>query len=181
MSIFRDTERKRASFLMLLAMMILVANASSSARFISLPTFHDKFKNRSYNGRAISSKNLLLQQQKEAKVISIRGGADDGEQNDENDDEVEIGEYEEDYDESSDGSDEVNDDSSDEDEYYDDETDKEDESELTSQLKNKGKSSETFVEPYFISPSLQMYTTFGTILLSRKIDMFKPSVVRLIR
>ena len=82
MSIFRDTERKRASFLMLLAMMMLVANASSSARFLSLPTFHDKFKNRSYNGGVIPSKSLLLQQQKEAKVISIRGGADDGEQND---------------------------------------------------------------------------------------------------
>ncbi|MGK3757006.1 MAG: hypothetical protein ACI8RD_009320, partial [Bacillariaceae sp.] len=38
-----------------------------------------------------------------------------------------------------------------------------------------------FVDPYFISPSMQIYTTFGTILVSRKIDMFSPKVVKVIR
>lgn len=38
-----------------------------------------------------------------------------------------------------------------------------------------------FVEPYFISPSLQIYTTASTILLSRKFDMLNPKVVRVIR
>ena len=71
----------------------------------------------------------------------------------------------------------------DEDEYYDDETEEDEEDSLASGLKKKSSSTETqeFVEPYFISPSLQMYTTFGTILLSRKVDMFNPNVVKAVR
>lgn len=130
-------------------------------------------------------------------MISVRGGAKDEEENDgENDDAIEKeeengeegSEDDDEYDETSDDEDETENDTSDEDDYYDDETDEEEENELASQLKKKsiissgkGKSSESFVEPYFVSPSLQMYTTFGTILLSRKIDMFNPKVVGLVR
>lgn len=103
------------------------------------------------------------------------------------DDAVETGEGN-DENEVSENEDETDDVSSDEGDYYDEETDEEEEeeeSELASQLKKKSsdkkKSSESFDKPYFVSPSLQMYTTFGTILLSRKIDMFNPKVVGLVR
>ena len=73
---------------------------------------------------------------------------------------------------------------SEESEDYTDEDDEEEEEddEIADILMKKSSEKETnFVDPYFISPSLQIYTTFGTILLSRKIDMFSPKVVRLIR
>merc|ERR1712028_114026 len=73
---------------------------------------------------------------------------------------------------------------SEESEDYTDEDDEEEEEddEIADILMKKSSKKETnFVDPYFISPSLQIYTTFGTILLSRKIDMFSPKVVRLIR
>ncbi len=120
-------------------------------------------------------------------MLSFRGGAKDDdeeaeedEDENENDDEAEAEEDEED--------DETDGDAS-EDEYYDDEEESEEEEEeeessLASGLKKKSKSktpSGEIVEPYFVSPSLQMYTTFGTILLSRKVDMFNPTVVRLCR
>lgn len=36
-------------------------------------------------------------------------------------------------------------------------------------------------EPYFASPMLQLYTTFGFMLISRKLDLFQPKVVRIAR
>jgi len=117
-------------------------------------------------------------------MLSIRGGAtdDDDEDADAEEDEAEEEDEEEEEDDETDGD-------SSEDEYYDDdesesEEEEEEESSLASGLKKKSKSktpSGEIVEPYFVSPSLQMYTTFGTILLSRKIDMFSPTVVRLCR
>lgn len=173
------------SVLILFVTMNLVVEASSSARFISSPAFKNKIEIK-YNGSA-SSFPTFSSSQRQKKILFVRGGAEDDE---EKDDAVETGEDEdsdddEEYDETNNGS-------SDEEDYYDDETemeeDEEEESGLASQLKKKSniigekeKSSESIVEPYFISPSLQMYTTFGTILLSRKIDMFNPKVVRLVR
>ena len=118
-------------------------------------------------------------------MLSIRGGATDDDDDDDEDaeeDEAEEEDEEEEEDDETDGD-------SSEDEYYDDdesesEEEEEEESSLASGLKKKSKSktpSGEIVEPYFVSPSLQMYTTFGTILLSRKIDMFSPTVVRLCR
>ena len=36
-------------------------------------------------------------------------------------------------------------------------------------------------EPYFLPPSMQLYTTFACMLLSRRIDFFDPTVVRVVR
>jgi len=199
----RSTNKKMSSFLLLIAATMLVVEASSSAKFLSVPAFHNKIENKLNGSRRAFSVILSLQQQQQTKIISVRGGAkneeENGGENDDKDDdavetgkidgEEEVSEDDEEYDETSDDEDETDDDSSDVDDYYDDETDEEEEeSGLASQLKkkssitsNKEKSSEFFVEPYFISPSLQMYTTFGTILLSRKIDMFNPKMIRLVR
>lgn len=38
-----------------------------------------------------------------------------------------------------------------------------------------------YLEPYLIPPSLQLYATFGCMILSKKVDMFSPFVVKLIR
>jgi len=184
MSISRFGNLRMTSVLILFITVNLVVEASSSARFLSSPAFKNKIEIK-YNGRTNSFPTLSSSQRQE-KMLFVRGGAKDDEGKD---DAVETGEDEdsdddEEYDET--------DDSSDEEDYYDDETeieeDEEEESGLASQLKKKSsiigekeKSSESIVEPYFISPSLQMYTTFGTILLSRKIDMFNPKVVRLVR
>lgn len=181
-----------ASFLLLLAMTGLVVEVTSSARFPSVPAFHNKIERRSDGSRSSTFMLPSLQQQQQTKMISVRGGAKDEETNDD-DDAVESGEDNDEdegseIEEASDDEDETDDVSSDDEDYYDEETDEEEEEEesvLASQLKKKSsdktKSSESFVEPYFVSPSLQMYTTFGTILLSRKIDMFNPKVVGLVR
>jgi hypothetical protein len=58
---------------------------------------------------------------------------------------------------------------------------------LVSSIKSKQKGGKAkkdtaqYDEPYFLSPSMTMYTTFGAILISRKIDLFQPSIVRLLR
>jgi len=36
-------------------------------------------------------------------------------------------------------------------------------------------------EPYSLPPSIQLYVTFGCMVLSNKIDLFSPSIVRLVR
>jgi cobalamin biosynthesis protein CobT len=191
MSISRSTNNtKMASYLLLFAMTVLVVEVTSSARFLSVPAFHNKIERRSDGSRRAMFMLPSLQQQQQTKIISVRGGAKDEEKNDDkedDDDAVETGEGN-DENEVSENEDETDDVSSDEGDYYDEETDEEEEeeeSELASQLKKKSsdkkKSSESFDKPYFVSPSLQMYTTFGTILLSRKIDMFNPKVVGLVR
>jgi hypothetical protein len=40
---------------------------------------------------------------------------------------------------------------------------------------------QVYDEPYFLSPMAQMYTTFGGMMLARKVDMFNPTIVRLLR
>jgi hypothetical protein len=40
---------------------------------------------------------------------------------------------------------------------------------------------ESCLEPFFMSPSIQLYTTFGCMILGNKIDMFSPFVVKIIR
>ena len=41
--------------------------------------------------------------------------------------------------------------------------------------------SEDYVEPYFMPPQVQMFATIGAILLSQRVDLFNPTVVRVIR
>ena len=162
---------KMACFLLLVAAMVLVVvEATSSTRF----AFHTAIENRANSPKTAFLTVSSLDEQGLKKMLSVRGGAEDEEDEEETDDEEEEDEEETDDDETTDES---------EDEY-DDETEEEDEEDsLASGLKKKSSTSEPqeFVEPYFISPSLQMYTTFGTILLSRKIDMFNPAVVRMVR
>jgi hypothetical protein len=68
-----------------------------------------------------------------------------------------------------------------EDEYDDyDEYDSSDE-EKDAPLGEVNEMNEPYLEPYFMSPSVQLYATFGCMILSNKIDMFSPFVVRLIR
>lgn len=43
------------------------------------------------------------------------------------------------------------------------------------------KGMDDYLEPYFMSPSVQLYATFGCMILGKKIDMFSPLVVKLIR
>ena len=43
------------------------------------------------------------------------------------------------------------------------------------------RANEPYLEPYFMSPSVQLYTTFGCMILGQKFDMFSPFVVKLIR
>eukprot|EP00531_Pseudo-nitzschia_arenysensis_P012597 CAMPEP_0116132696 /NCGR_PEP_ID=MMETSP0329-20121206/9695_1 /TAXON_ID=697910 /ORGANISM="Pseudo-nitzschia arenysensis, Strain B593" /LENGTH=377 /DNA_ID=CAMNT_0003627247 /DNA_START=113 /DNA_END=1246 /DNA_ORIENTATION=+ len=174
-----------ASFLMLVAMTMLTVD---SARFLPVPAFHNSIDNKPTVSSKVAFVDVASLEQ-QAKLLSVRGGAkdeeekeddDDDDENDEDEAEDAEVEEEEEFDETEDG---PSDD--DEDEYYDDESEEEEDSTLATQLKKKSskndKSDEATVEPYFISPSLQMYTTFGTILLSRKIDMFNPTVVRMIR
>mmetsp|Transcript_10846 Transcript_10846/g.26061 ORF Transcript_10846/g.26061 Transcript_10846/m.26061 type:complete len:404 (+) Transcript_10846:131-1342(+) len=191
------TNAKMTLFLLLhIAIMLVVGASSSLARFQSLPAFHNKINNMSSGRRIDISAPISSHDLRTMEVLALRCGAQDGDdknidENDVKDDDAidtdgetsdEEGESEDDF------SDVSSDDSSDEDDYYDDVTEEEEESELASQLEKKSsisgsseKTSDTFVEPYFVSPSLQLYTTFGTILLSRKIDMFDPKIVRLTR
>jgi hypothetical protein len=37
------------------------------------------------------------------------------------------------------------------------------------------------MEPYFVSPQLQLYTTFGSMIIANKVKLFSPAVVRLVR
>jgi hypothetical protein len=179
-------------FLVLLGTIVLMNGSCSSAKFQPVLAFYNKIESKSLCCRKPFSVISSSYENQQTKTIFVRGGAKD-ENGDDDDDAGEencedIGsEDDEQYEETSDEN-ESDGDSSDEDDYYDDETDEEEETELASRsvkkpstIGNKGKSSESFVEPYYISPSLQMYTTFGTILLSRKVDMFNRKVVRLIR
>ena len=176
-----------ASFLLLVATMVIVAEASSSARFLPVPAFHNLIESKLVGNKRTFMALSSLQEQQRTTMLSVRGGAKDEEDDEEeDDDDVESEETEDDEEEEED---ETEDESSDDVDYYDDETEEEEEDTLTSQLKKKStsvdskneKASEDFVEPYFVSPSIQMYVTFGSILLSRKIDMFNPKVVRLAR
>jgi len=187
---------KMTVFLLLNVMTMLVVGASSSARFQSVPAFHNKIESKP-NGcsRNAFSAVLSSQEKHRKKLFSIRCGAQDEEEDEDENDAAEDGDSDGDVDvdeavdtidgddeSSSDEDDETDDVSSEEDDYYDDETDEEEEStELEETSNSSEKASEPFVEPYFISPSIQMYTTFGTILLSRKIDMLNPKMVRVIR
>lgn len=201
------TKQRMVSFFLLVvvAVTVLVAEASSPARFASVPAFHSGIGSR----RPSLVLSSLHHSRNNCNALAVRGGAgddddDDEESKDVKEDEEEAEEEDADDDEAVETGDDDDDDetededtdedsSSDEDDYYDDETEdeeeEEEESELASQLKKKsgkvsnGDTSEesSYVDPYFISPSLQMCTTFGTILLSRKIDMFNPKIVRLIR
>lgn len=180
---------KMAVFLLLNVMMMIVVRASSTARFQSVPAFHNNKIESKPNGcsRKAFSAVLSSQEQHRTKLLSIRCGAQEEEVEEsdaelgDDDEAVATDDVEEDK-PSSEDEDET-DVSSDEDDYYDEETEEEEEesTELEEASSSSDKASEPFVEPYFISPSLQMYTTFGTILLSRKIDMLNPKMVRLIR
>ena len=38
-----------------------------------------------------------------------------------------------------------------------------------------------YVDPYFMSPAIQMYATFGCMMFGRRIELFSPMVVRILR
>lgn len=189
------------AFLLLFALSILVveASSSSSSKFPCLPAFYNKVENGISDRRRSLTLLSTFQEQHNKAILAFRGGAAEETEVDDDDkkeaavetvagnDVDEVTEDDEDTeDENKTTDDESSEEDTDEDDYYDDETDEEvEDSVLAYQLKKKSssqeKSTEAYVEPYFISPSLQMYTTFGTILLSRKIDMFSPKVVRVVR
>jgi len=182
---------KMTPLLILFGTTVLMIGSCSSAKFQPALAFYNKIESKSHCCRKPFSVLSSSYERQQTKTIFVRGGAEDkdGDDDDAGEENCEdIGsEDDEQYEETSDEneSDGV---SSDEEDYYDDETDEEEETELAtrsekkpSTIGNKEKSSESFVEPYFVSPSLQMYTTFGTILLSRKVDMFNLKVVKLIR
>lgn len=71
-----------------------------------------------------------------------------------------------------------------EDEYdanqYDDEYDDEEEEEKEKPsvtVADKGE----FVEPYFMKPQIQLYVLFGSMMITKKLDLFDPFVVKTIR
>mmetsp|Transcript_32477 Transcript_32477/g.76423 ORF Transcript_32477/g.76423 Transcript_32477/m.76423 type:complete len:408 (-) Transcript_32477:454-1677(-) len=174
------------SFLLLLALVVLVVDASWLSSSSRIPAFCGSVERRSGDKRRLS-------EFQERSILALRGGEAESKSksektNDEKTEEatVEESEDEDDEDDTTEDEESSEEEESDEEDYYDDETEDEDEDTvLAYQLKKKSRSQEEstqeYVEPYFISPSLQMYSTFGTILLSRKIDMFNPKVVRLIR
>jgi len=114
-------------------------------------------------------------------VEVLRGGASkkaveeddetDDEETDEEDSDIESDVEEEDEDE------EAEEDAYDADEY-DDEYDEEEEEEETSvTVADLGE----IVEPYFVSPQLQLYVMFGSMMITKKIDLFNPVIVKAIR
>jgi hypothetical protein len=122
-------------------------------------------------------------------ALTTRGGANDGE--DEDSDEDSDSSDSEDQEEESAavaGENEVSDDDeSEEDAYTDDEEDEETVKAVTvtpsksEKKKKKQKGVEAYDEPFFMSPSMYLYTTFVPILISRKLDLYQPRVVRLLR
>lgn len=72
---------------------------------------------------------------------------------------------------------EVEEDEYDADEYDDEYDEEEGEEETSVTVADKGE----IVEPYFVPPQLQLYVMFGSIMMSRKLDLFNPVVVKVIR
>ena len=108
--------------------------------------------------------------------ILLRGGSsseEEGTISEEEDDDDDIIEEEEEEDE-----DETEEEEDVEDEYEDENYDFED---AESDLATEKSIEEGFVEPYVISPQLQLYTMFGSMILAKRIDLFNPFVVRLLR
>ena len=109
--------------------------------------------------------------------ILLRGGSSSEEEGtvseEEEEDDDDIIEEEEDEDE-----DETEEEEDVEDEYEDENYDFED---AESDLATEKSIDEGFVEPYVISPQLQLYTMFGSMILAKRIDLFNPFVVRLLR
>jgi len=197
MTISLSTNSQMA-FLLIFALSSMV---EASSKFTSTSAFHKKIEVSNYGGLPthevitvnnlpfVAVSSLRKQKRNSRKTLSIeslqqnsfllnyRGGGDEVE-SDENDSEDQTEVEEEDIEDS-----EYDEEESEEDEdYYDDEEeDAEDDAIIAAVMKKSGSKENKFVDPYFISPSLQIYTTFGTILLSRKIDSFSPKIVRLIR
>lgn len=125
---------------------------------------------------SLARRQQLHRQRKQREALLTRGGAVEEDDQDDNDEEieaeVEIG-VEVDVEEDDDVSDE-------EDEFFD-EDEEEDVAMVESVMMKSDKSAPVYVDPYFMSPMMQIYTTIGTILLTRKIDMFNPRIVRTIR
>jgi len=163
-----------------------------SSNYGGLPT-HEVITVRPFNNLPfVAVSSLRNQKRNSRKTLSIgslkqhsfmlnyRGGGDVDESDDsDSEDQTEVEEdnaEDSEYDEAESEEDDTED-------YYDDEedADAEDDVILADVMKKSERKEKKFVDPYFISPSLQIYTTFGTILLSRKIDSFSPKIVRLIR
>lgn len=119
-------------------------------------------------------------------VLWTRGGGSSGEEitdktdQDEEDDTVLTNENDDDEE------DELEDDE--EDREFEEESYDEEDTILIASIKSKDRrrnKSESdaleYDEPYFLSPGVQIYTSFAPLLISRKIDMFHPRIVRGLR
>jgi len=104
----------------------------------------------------------------------LRGGATDDDDEADGIDSDEYDEYDE-YDEE-----EVDGEADDEEGSVDEHDSGEGGSEGTGEYKVAEGEAE-YQEPYFMSPAIQLYTTFGAMMLSRRVDLFSPVVVRILR
>ena len=109
-------------------------------------------------------------------IQSLRAGATDVEDGGEEDDQGEeqvsqeaINDEEEDEEEEDDAVEEGDD---------EEEEDEDGEEEETSPVEPKDTAVTEYDEMLIASPSMQMYSVIGVMLLSRKLDMFNPTVVR---
>jgi hypothetical protein len=82
-----------------------------------------------------------------------------------------------------DGETDGDDDDDDDDDSEEESEDEDEEKSLLSENGDVGSSASTDIRPYdkmlVASPSMQMYSVIGVMLLSRKLDMFNPTVVRI--
>lgn len=63
------------------------------------------------------------------------------------------------------------------DDEYDEESEEEEEEEASVTVADLGE----IVEPYFVPAQFQLYVMFGSMMITRKLDMFNPVVVKVIR
>ncbi|KAL3943577.1 MAG: hypothetical protein SGBAC_002358 [Bacillariaceae sp.] len=131
------------------------------------------------------SRNCLVAQDCPIPFLALevlRGGASkkttEEETDDETDDEDEDSDIESDMEEEEE-EDEVEEDEYDADEYDDeyDEESEEEEEEASVTVADLGE----IVEPYYVPAQLQLYVMFGSMMITRKLDMFNPGVVKVIR
>eukprot|EP00977_Amphora_coffeiformis_P007754 scaffold1695_cov167-Amphora_coffeaeformis.AAC.24 len=99
-------------------------------------------------------------------LVSLRGGAHDSDADDESESDQEE-EEENEYDD-----------------IDEEETDDEDEAESDDEQDKPAtiaKKDTNYVDPLFPSPMMSLYSTVGIMLLSRKVDLFHPTVVKVAR
>ena len=148
-------------------------------------------QSRQYNSGSIANFGLHAktfgyapQVSSRAIAEALRGGATEEEDEDEEEDaddeddegdEVAVEEAEEEEEDEYDDEDEDEYDVEEEDEYDDEEEEDEEENAVADASESE------YDEPYFMSPSMQLYTTLGAMMLGSRVDLFTPAVVRLVR